>query len=176
MNYNDFKNLVFTRQSCRDFSEKELSSEVLEQIVDLARFSPSACNSQPWKMYCTNKKELIEKIAPCIQDGGINLFTSKAKGFICITEQDAVLRNGIRYSPSHFVKYDIGELIAYITLTAKSLGVESCIIGCVNSEKIKQVLNHSDTEKCLIVIALGYSDIPIREKMRKDNAETVKFL
>jgi len=176
MNYFELKELILSRQSCRDFSNEPLDKETMEKIVDLARFSPSACNSQPWKMYCAIKQEDLDKIAPCLQDDGVNAFTSKAKGFICITEQDAVLREGVNYSPNHFVKYDIGELIAYITLTAKSLGVESCIIGCVNSEKLKNVLNYSDKEQCLIVIALGYSDIKIRSKVRKDKEKVVSIL
>ena len=45
-----FENLIKTRQSCRDFNEKEVSAETLEKIAELAMLAPSACNSQPWKM------------------------------------------------------------------------------------------------------------------------------
>ena len=35
---------------------------------------------------------------------------------------------------------------------------------------------NSENEKCEIVVALGYSDIPIREKSRKPKEEIIKYI
>ena len=170
-----FNELVMRRQSCRDFNDKPLSQEVVEKIVSLSLNAPSACNSQPWKVYQILDGEKMKEVAKSLQENGHNLFTDKAKAFIALAEKDATLKESIsqRFDRNHFVKYDIGELIAYITLSAESMGVSSCIIGWVNQEKLKRAINMPDGEICNIVIALGYSDIPTREKKRKPQEDMV---
>lgn len=178
MNFNDFKNLVMSRQSCRGFTDKEIPKEDLEKICSLARYAPSACNSQPWKLYCVSGEQERQKIAEFLQKNTRNGFTSSAKAFIVISELPAVLKKDVQqaYSPTHFTKYDIGEMTAYITLTAKSLGIDSCIIGWVDRQGIKEYLNFSSEEECYIVVALGYSNAPLRDKVRKDEKEFIKYL
>ncbi|MBQ0099621.1 MAG: nitroreductase family protein, partial [Firmicutes bacterium] len=141
MNNKEFKELVMARYSCRDFNEEKVSDLDIEKIIELARFSPSACNSQPWQLIYTTEEEKLEKITKCLQDNNHNLFLSKAKGYIALVETEAELKESIsgRFSSTHFVKYDIGEMIAYITLTAKSMGIDTCIIGWIN-EEINNVL------------------------------------
>ena len=171
----NFKELVYKRQSCRDFNDKPLDKSVVYEIASVAMNAPSACNSQPWKMYLVTDPNKVKEVAKCAQDSGHNMFTEKAKAFIVITEQSANLKESIskRFDRYHFVKYDIGELVAYITLYAEDLGVSSCIIGWINKDNLNSALNITG-EECNIMIALGYSDIPVREKKRKDIQTIIK--
>ena len=76
----------------------------------------------------------------------------------------------------HFVKYDIGEIIAYVTLTAKSLGVDSIVIGWLDKEKLLSAIEAKEGEDCTLVVALGYSDSPLRQKDRKADEEVIKII
>ncbi len=174
----NFLELVNNRQSCRDFNDKPLEKETLEKIVELGRLAPSACNSQPWKMYVVTDEEIRKKVAKTTQDCLMNKFVDKAKAFIVLGETPATLKERIisKFSNKHFIKYDIGELIAYLTLGAESMGVSSCIIGWVNEKNLKAVLSMPDDESVSIVIALGYSDIEKRPKARKDREKIIKFI
>ncbi len=173
-----FLELVKNRQSCRDFNDKPIERETLEKIVELGRLAPSACNSQPWKMYVVTDEEMRKKVAKTTQDCLMNKFVDKAKAIIVLAETCATLKERIisKFSSKHFVKYDIGELTAYLTLGAESLGVSSCIIGWVNEKNLKAVLSMPEDENVTIVIALGYSDIEKRPKARKDKEKVVKFI
>lgn len=176
MEFEQFENLVFRRQSCRDFDGTPVSSETIEKIADLARFAPSACNSQPWTMYCVSSEEGKKNVKKALTSAGRNMFLEKAGGFICLAEKVRPLKPEVesKFGPSFFIKYDIGELIAYITLTAETLGVKSCIIGWMDHDKISSALNLPDKEKCNIVVALGYSNNLIRDKKRRDKIEIIK--
>lgn len=173
-----FKDLVKQRQSCRGFSDKEIEREKLDKIIDTARLAPSACNSQPWKMVCAVQNDSVKAVCECLQEKGHNKFLNSAKAYIAVVNKNAKLKETIesKFDRNRFVKYDVGELIAYITLTAKSLGIDSCIIGWVNEQKLSQVLALEENEKCEIVVALGYSEIETREKVRRDRADVVKFI
>jgi nitroreductase len=174
--YSDFLDLVKRRQSCRDFNDKPLDSKVVETIAETAMLAPSACNSQPWRMYLVTNEETVKKVTDAVQERGHNKFASGAKAYIVVCDKQATLRPGTesKFDRNHFVKYDVGELIAYITLTAESMGVASCILGWINYAELKQAIGHPDEEVCNIVVALGYTDTPIRTKVRKDKAEIIK--
>jgi nitroreductase len=176
--FDNFNKLVLDRQSCRDFNGQELKQETLEEIIRLSLLAPSACNSQPWKIYAVTAKDKLPAVAESLQDRGMNAFASGAKAFIVIAEKDATLKERVstRFDRNHFVKYDIGELVAYITLAAESKGVASCILGWINQDKLKIAVNLADGEVANIVIALGYTDIPKRAKVRKSESEVVLYV
>ena len=178
MKYESFKKLVMERQACRNFIDKEIKQEKLEKICKLARFTPSACNSQPWKLYCVSTPEKREQVCKALQYNGRNSFLSGAKAFIVVSEIPVILKKDVtaRYPADFFTKYDIGEIIAYITLTAKSLGIDSCVIGWVDGPKLKDVLEFENSEQSNLVVALGYSVSPVREKIRKDEKDFIKYV
>ena len=47
----NFKELMEIRYSARDFTSKEISDNDLNEIIEIAKFSPSWANSQPWNVY-----------------------------------------------------------------------------------------------------------------------------
>lgn len=174
---NELENVIMARYACRDFNDEKVTDEEIEKIIELARFCPSACNSQPWQLLYTTDKKKMEEIKGCLQDNNHNLFLDKAKAYILLIEQNATLKASVstRFSSTHFVKYDIGEMTAYITLIAKSMGIDTCIIGWIN-EKINNVLGLQKDKQCNIIIALGRSDGECKSKIRKEFKDIAKKL
>lgn len=171
-----FTKLVNERQSCRNFNDKPLSEQTLLQIAKQAMLCPSACNSQPWKMYLVTSPEKVELTALALGSKSHNKFLANAKAFIVLADRVATLREGVKFDRNHFVKYDVGELIAYLTLTAKSMGVDSCIIGMVDQELIVKAVPLKEDEHCNIAIAFGYSDSPLRQKTRKSEKDAIEIV
>lgn len=178
MEYKEMENLVMTRQACRDFNDKPLEKAVVVKIAKLAKFAPSACNSQPWKMYVITEQENVKGVTEALCHEGRNRFLQKAKAYVVITEKATTLKEDVLkyFSVDHFVKYDIGELVAYVTLIAKSLGVESIVIGWMDKAKLLASISAEEGEDCSIAVALGYSDSEIRRKNRLDDGKVIKIL
>lgn len=173
-----FLELAKKRQSCRNFNDKSIDKKVLDQIMQTAMLAPSACNSQPWKMICVSGGEKLSIVRESLQVNGHNTFLTEAKAFIAVVDKARPLKPTVeqRFDRNRFVKYDVGELIAYITLAAKDLGVDSCIIGMMDEEKLYKALELKEGETCTIVVALGYSDIETREKSRKGVEEVIHYI
>ena len=172
----DFEKLILARQACRKFRDEPVEKEKLEKIAEAGRLAPSACNSQPWHIHVIRGEKAAE-FSACLRDFGMNQFTKNVTSFIAVSELNAklVIGSSLKYDKNHFVKYDIGEVVAYITLAAEELGVSSCILGWLNNKKIAELLNFESEEVCNIVIALGYSEIAKREKSRKAFSDVVKW-
>ena len=49
MDYGEFLRLVQQRRSIRAFTSDPVSDELVDQIIEAARWAPSGANSQPWE-------------------------------------------------------------------------------------------------------------------------------
>lgn len=150
-----FSQLITSRYACRNFSSRAVEKELLYKIVGEAMNAPSAKNTQPWEFYVTYEAEENAKIRECLQDGGKNAFLNGAAAFIAIFEDTPDNIACEKYGNDRFVKYDIGEVTAYLTLCAKNAGLDSCVIGWINEEKLQR--DTGVNKPCSIVIALGYA-------------------
>ncbi|MGK5093046.1 nitroreductase family protein [Deltaproteobacteria bacterium TL4] len=69
-----YAEIVKTRRSIRQYKDKPVSKEVLEQIIDLARYSPTASNLQDVRYIVVTDKALLQKISSHIFSWGERFF------------------------------------------------------------------------------------------------------
>ena len=55
--------LLKSRRSVRKYSDKKITKEQIDYIIEAGRLSPSGGNEQPWKFGVITDKELIKEIA-----------------------------------------------------------------------------------------------------------------
>ena len=67
----------------------------------------------------------------------------------------------------HFSRIDIGIAVGYLTLAARSEGLDTCVIGWLDNNKIRDLLRIPQGRTIQLVVSLGYSDDPMRPKTRK---------
>src|SRR4030067_2151995 len=53
----DVLNLMKNRRSIRNYSARKVSRKILNEILDAARWAPSAHNAQPWRFTVLNETE-----------------------------------------------------------------------------------------------------------------------
>ncbi|MBQ7576897.1 MAG: nitroreductase family protein [Synergistaceae bacterium] len=58
----NWREFVRTRHSIRKFKDSIISSEIINSIIDDAKYYPSACNRQPCKVYYSSNPEITAKI------------------------------------------------------------------------------------------------------------------
>ena len=78
-----FLEFVKARHSLRSFTGEPVQKELLLKALEMASFTPSACNRQPWGAYVFTKKENIIKILD-IQTGA-RQFKDKVGALIIVT-------------------------------------------------------------------------------------------
>lgn len=169
-----FFELVNKRESCRDYSDKKVDKELLVKCIDAARFTPSACNSQPWSFVVVNSEEKSPLVAQCTQINGINKFTSNVPAFIVICEEEANLMGGISQK---YAQIDVGAATLNICYAATELGLSTCIMGSVDHEKLKEVLGLPESKNIRLVLAVGYANNDkVRNKVRKPIDEIMTYI
>jgi hypothetical protein len=54
--------LAQSRRSTRDFDTTPVDFKIVEQAVEIAQLSPSACNRQPWHLHFYDKPDDIARM------------------------------------------------------------------------------------------------------------------
>jgi len=174
-----FLELAQNRQSDRAYSDKPVETEKLERILEAARIAPSACNAQPWKIIVVSDAEKRTQVADATANKllAMNHFTKQAPLQLVILEENANFTSTVGgwATEKHYPHLDLGILAAHITLAATDEGLGSCIIGWCDEKKVRKVLDIPRNKRVMLVILLGYSAQPLRNKKRKAKDEIVSY-
>jgi nitroreductase len=166
------------RQSCRDFSDQPVEREKLIKCVEAARLTPSACNSQPWKVLVVTDPAIREGVAAGTMQLGLNAYTAKAQAFFVVLETKAKLMPKIAplVDSQVFAKGDLGAFTYALTLEAEAQGLGTCILGMFDRAKLTELLSIPDGQTVFMVVAVGYpAKEGVRAKARKPLEEIHAF-
>ena len=174
----NFTEIASARQSCRNYdSEKAVEKEKLEAILESARLAPSACNGQPYHFtLCTG--DTAKKVARATQGMGMNRFASDAPVMLVISEMpyNKTAAIGAKLKGIDYRSIDIGIVSAYITAEATVQGLGTCILGWLDSPKIKEICALDGDVHLVISIGYAKEGDPLRAKKRKELSELVTTL
>ncbi|MCD6221987.1 nitroreductase family protein, partial [bacterium] len=107
--------LLKERRSIRKYQKKEVPEDIIEGIIDCARFAPSAMNIQPWEFIVITEEEMRKKIADITDYGK----------FIA----DAPLCIAVFCKDTKYYLEDGSAATTYILLAAKAYGLGSCWVA-----------------------------------------------
>jgi len=147
------RDLVIKNRSCRRFvQDVPVSRQTLEELVDLARLSPSAGNLQPLKYTLSCDSQTNDKIFPHLAWAGyLEDWPGPEEGqrptaYIIILG-DTEIKSSFGC--------DHGIAAQSILLGATEKGLAGCIIGLIKRQPLRQALNIPERYEILVALALG---------------------
>jgi len=157
--------LILSRRSIRRYEDKDVSEEVLKQILEAGRQAPSAANRQPIRFVVVRDKELLK-----------NLSGAPFHGFI----KDApVLMVGCADVKSlltgKWAVVDATIALQNMVIAAWSLGVGSCWIGDFSEEKVKEALKIPGDWKVVALVTFGFPAEQPKPREKKPFEELFSF-
>ncbi|MBG0783275.1 MAG: nitroreductase family protein [Bacteroidales bacterium] len=164
-----FSELAKYRQSVRDYEDRPLEKEKINRCIESTRLSPSANNAQPWKFIVVDEPKLKNEVASAVSGGGMNKFSAQAPVIIAVVleKRDVLSSIASVMQNKEYSLIDVGIAVNQFCLQAADLGLGTCIIGWFNEKKVKKLLNVPCGKRMPLVITMGYSKSPIRNKTRK---------
>lgn len=162
------QDLILKNRSYRRFDERvKVSLEELEKMINAARFSASARNSQALKYVLSVNPGMNKEIFECLAWAGyLKEWAGPAAGERPTAYIVQLHDTGL--TPNYFC--DDGIAAQSILLTAVELGYGGCIIASVKKEKLSKILKLTDNLKLIQVIALGKpSETVILEEIKNND-------
>lgn len=149
----DFTSLVQERYSARSMSDKIVEKEKIEQILEVARLSPTACNLQRQRLLVVTSKEGIAKLKECTPCH----FNASTIIVLSIEEdtKDSNMKGDDWYK---FGLMDIGIVVENMALKATELGLGTTIVGMMDAQKIQEKFSIPSSQHPVLLLPIGYPD------------------
>lgn len=151
---------VSTLSSIRSYIKKEVSDEVIMEVLEAGRLAPSAHNDQPWQFILVRDKAKLSDLKRYCISGG---FITQVDFAVVVVTDPA----------SKWHEIDSTRAVQNMVLTAWSHKLGSCWIGRLDKKGLMEYLDIPENLYILTVLPFGYfnENLAGGEKHRKDRDE-----
>ncbi len=176
--------MIKNRRSIRKYKDEIVSRELIEEIVETSRFSPSWANFQVARYNFISDKEIIARIAK----EGVNDFIynkatlENAKNILVLSYVQGksgkldLEKDDFATSKSNaWEMFDAGIACQTFCLAAFEKGVGTCIFGVIDDKSIAEIIDLPEGETVATLITFGYPDESVATSPRKAVEELTRF-
>lgn len=153
--------LILQRRSVREFTEKPIEDEKMKLIVECGIFAPTARNKQNWHFTVINNLDTIEEINRLTIEGMQRLGLKRETDYHVFYHATAIIIMSSLIEG--FSELNCGCAIENMAIAAKSLGIDSCIVGQTrfmyhqaNAVDINRMLKIPEGYEHDVAICFGY--------------------
>ncbi len=145
------------RWSPRAFLNRPVARGLVLQLLEAARWAPSAMNEQPWRFVYALADDDLERFRDALVAGN-QVWANRAPVLMFLLARRAYLRND-RPNGSH--AFDAGAAWMSLALQARKLGLHSHAMGGFDHEKAYAATGANPNEYAVMAaIAVGYMASP----------------
>ena len=168
----ELKDAVKTRRSIRHYKSDDVPDEIIKEIFEYVKMSPSWANTQCWEFIVVKDKERIKKLVGTMPERNpatkavleapvliVQLAQTKKAGY---KKGEAVTDKG------DWFMFDSGIAMQTLCLVAHDMGLGTVIIGYFDAEKVKEILEVPEGIEVVSMTPLGYPESVPNPPKRKD--------
>ena len=160
----EVKDALLKRRSIRKYLDKEVSDEIIEELLHAAMSGPSACNRRPWIFYVIKDQNKLNELRKASR------FSNMNAPLAIVVVGD--LSRSLPLQLKDFWIQDCSAATENILLRATDLGLGSLWCGIYPQkrpvERVKEILGITNSDIPLNIIYIGYGD---EEKESRDQYE-----
>ena len=171
----EFMELLKQRRSVRKYEEKDVSPEMVEQLLEAVKWTQSWANTQCWEVVVITdpavKTRLQETLAPK-NPATKAVVNAPVLLALCGKKNSSGCYNGaVTTKFGDWLLFDLGIATQSLCLAAHHLGLGTVVVGLFDHDKAKTVLNVPAEYELVALIPLGYpakiSSPPARREIKE---------
>lgn len=159
----DCKEFLVSRRSIRFFEDRDVPLELVLEVVDIARYAPSAKNTQPWRVIIVRDRGILDGLSR-IHGGASPL--KRAKLAL------VVLANRNESPTSYIVDASLFAMYLWLALHCKGLGAV-WIQALRDIDTVRNILGVPEEYVPVGILAVGWPAEKPSPKPRKSVGEIV---
>lgn len=160
---------IRSRRNVRQFADRPIPQDVLDQILEAGRRAPSSQNWQPWDFVVVTDRAQLEELSQVGPGSGHVASSAATIALVMEDYEDQVVRERARY--------DLGQTTMAMMIAAADLGVGSGHAGVRDQAKAREILGLPADRRVAYLVDLGYPADrplqPIQRPNRRPLAEVV---
>jgi nitroreductase len=142
---------LLARRSVRRYRDEQVPKELILEVLEAARWAPSAVNSQPWHFIVVTKEETRRHLA----EKARLLYFLRWKHLASAPVVIAIIGDP---RGNRWFTVDCSLAGANLMLAAHALGLGTCWVGGFGQAEVKKLLGVPRDREVVGLITLGYPD------------------
>lgn len=195
----EFASLMSKRRSVREFSQKAVPQELINELIRTAGTSPSGANKQPWKFVAVNDAKIKREIRIAAEEEERQFYEKRANpkwiedlrhlgtdehkpfledapwlivAFRMMKDDDPDEKIGAT-NQVYYVAESMGIAVGLLLAAAQNAGLATLTHTPSPMKFLSRVLNRPNHERPFLIIPVGYpaEDCKVPDIVRKDLSE-----
>ncbi|MDQ1336777.1 MAG: hypothetical protein QG552_3727 [Thermodesulfobacteriota bacterium] len=172
----DLMEIIKGRRSVRNYQEKDIPEETLNQILESVQWSPSWANTQCWEIVVIRDpqvKKRLQEVLPKSNPATKHFAEAPVVLALCgKTGSSGYYKNEVTTKFGDWLMFDLGIAAQSICLTAYDLGIGTVIMGLFDHDQIAKELGAPKGYELVSLIPMGY---PTKESGAPKRREISEF-
>jgi len=156
----DFMDVLKERRSIRSYDEKPVPEDVLHQVLDAVKWSPSWANTQCWEIIVVKDRAIRENLQtamPPTNPASKSIVSAPVLLALCGKLKSAGLyKDVVQTKFGDWFMFDLGIAAQTLCLAAQNLGLGTVITGMFDHDKAKSILKVPEGYDLVSLIPMGY--------------------
>jgi len=157
---------IMKRHSGRAFSNKPISDEMLNSILEAGRWAPSCSNTQAWNFIVLRDKEVLTEAHEAISRGNAYAKAAPVMIIVAAKEDGGCSSHGLPY-----FMMDVGLAVENMLLQAVHLGLMGHPTAGWNEDQLKEITGIPKEYRIITVVFFGYEgDLSLLDEVDRAKA------
>jgi len=144
------KETIERRRAYRSLEPVEITSDLVNDLAEIAKISPSCGNKQPWRFVFAHDKKVLKQLFTVLSGG--NKWVEKASMIIGVFSKP---KNDCMIGERLYYLFDTGMATAFIILRATELGLVAHPIAGFDETSAKEILGIPNVMRLITLIIIG---------------------
>jgi iodotyrosine deiodinase len=192
-----FSNAMRERRSIRDFSDKNVPKEVIENLILTAASAPSGANKQPWTFCAISDTSIKKQIREAAEKEEFESYNGRMteqwlkdlapigtdwhKPFLEVAPWLIVVfaqSTGAQKEKHYYVQESVGIACGFLIAAIHQAGLVTLTHTPSPMNFLKTILNRPDNERPFLLLPVGYpaDEVFVPEITKKGLEDVVVFL
>ena len=171
------------RRSIRKYKNETVDRNIINEIIEAARFAPSWTNNQVARWTLIDSTAILQEIAAqAVQGFAHNMDILKGAAGVAVLsfvkgQSGRIDKYNLENSnPEKWEVFDAGIACQTFCLAAHAKGVGTCIFGVICEQTIAKIINLPENESVAALITYGYEIEHPKAPARKEASEISRWL
>ncbi len=168
---------IKTRRSIRRYKTTPVDDNILTQVLEAARWSPSWANTQCWRFIIVRSDSIKAELAGALSTNNPSTNAIKTAPIVIAICAELKKSGFYRGEPTtvrgDWFMFDAGLAMENLVLAAHALGLGTVHVGFFDQRKVEAILGVPEGFAVVEMTPLGYPDGEARVTPRKELTEIV---
>lgn len=171
----DLWEAIEKRRSIRKYTDRDVSDDLVNEILEAVKWAPSWANTQCWEVVVVREPGIKHALAEVVSPK--NPATRAVASAPVVLAVCAKMKSSGYYKDRATTKFgdwfmfDLGLATQNVCLAAQDLGLATVIVGLFDHNRANRLLNVPEGYDCVVLIPLGYPNQTPKTPKRREVAE-----